>query len=922
MKSYATFSRKLATALPERGRRIVRLVAASVLTFVAPMFGPATAAAATVEIGPGDLVTPPAAGWWFFDESTPAPPHGAGSMVFGPATPPLGLGSARMVLDATAGGRLLLGTLDYAGTRFDEITNLQYSTYRASADAGNNLAISLQFEVDYDLSDLGTAFQGRLVFEPYLTPGVGGTVISGTWQTWSPLAGRWWASNVVASGGLCPQASPCTWAQVLANWPNGGLRDAGPGTGGLLLKAGAPWPSFDGNVDALTVGVLGADTTYDFEPCATRHVATTGSDAANDCYDGGAPCATIQHAIAVACPGDTIEVASGSYVENVTLAKSVTIEGAQAGVDACDRVASESIVAPAAGVGLTLQTGSAGARIDGLTFSGGTIGILSTSGPLNGLELRNNRIVAFTANGVFLNDTGTSITVDQNEIDGTSKTGGGGLFHLDTDNFNGLHFTNNCVVNGATATGLFVDGNHNVGVGSRTPLISGNLIDANQTGMNLGSRAFTGGTISGNIFSNNIADGLQGGIQLTAITSNLFTDNGRHGLALTSFGSMAADRGGQNSTVTNNCFIGNGFVSSGAGLFFSASQAPGTIATNSASNNNLFGNATGALYGGAEIIDVDQNWWGCPTGPNTGICDTASLVLDTVPFLSAPASGTACAGCTSDAQCADGLVCNGPETCNTGSGMCQAGTPPTCGYGGADPQCNTTPCIEPGGCAVVPVADGTSCDSMQDMCTLLDSCQTGTCANDGGGGDPDNDNLCSADDNCASDANPGQEDLDSDGDGDVCDPSDAAGLSLRRAQVTKAPGTGRDSWSAQAEIDTTLTPNFISVVDTGGLIVAIADDNGAPIDDETFTAAECTSSGGGNILRCKNASGSQVRFSRRLSAGFYRVVISVKKQSLVLPLVADTPLYVTVTNPVSIDRVDSVNSCQLRAKRVICVELP
>jgi hypothetical protein len=32
------------------------------------------------------------------------------------------------------------------------------------------------------------------------------------------------------------------------------------------LKAGSGWVTFDGNADALTIGVEGEDTTYDFEP--------------------------------------------------------------------------------------------------------------------------------------------------------------------------------------------------------------------------------------------------------------------------------------------------------------------------------------------------------------------------------------------------------------------------------------------------------------------------------------------------------------------------------------------------------------------------------------------------------------------------------------------------------------------------------
>ena len=46
---------------------------------------------------------------------------------------------------------------------------------------------------------------------------------------------------------------------------------------------------------------------------ATRYVAATGSDAANDCSNGGTPCATIQVAVDVAAAGEDIRVAEGTY---------------------------------------------------------------------------------------------------------------------------------------------------------------------------------------------------------------------------------------------------------------------------------------------------------------------------------------------------------------------------------------------------------------------------------------------------------------------------------------------------------------------------------------------------------------------------------------------------------------------------------
>jgi len=354
-----------------------------------------------------------------------------------------------------------------------------------------------------------------------------------------------------------------------------------------------------------------------------------------------------------------ITVAAGLYTENVTIKRFVTLRGAQWGADARGRVASEAIVTPLNPLvrTLELQTGSLNSVIDGFTFLGGSRAIESTTGPIDGLQILNNRILGFTGSGLFLNDNGINITIDKNDIDGTAKTGAGDLVHLDTDNFDGLYFTNNRVANGATATGFFVDGNRNVDKGTggaRPPLFSGNFIDRNQTGVNLGSRAWGDGDISDNTFSNNVFDGLQGGPKKSLITRNTFDGNGRNGLTLTSFGNTTdATRGAQNNTITQNCFTRNGFnlpPNNGAGIFFSATQFPTYISSNVANQNNITGNAMGARYPlpGTETIDARKNWWGAASGPGapdgsgSGDGVDGHGKIDFSSYRSTPAAGTPC----------------------------------------------------------------------------------------------------------------------------------------------------------------------------------------------------------------------------------------------------------------------------------------
>lgn len=220
----------------------------------------------TVTVSPADMK-----GWAFFDDGGPTPclPSNLCEMVNGPANPPAGSGSAHLKL-VSASDRPSVGTLlgQLAGKRFADITTLSYSTYKSTPTAsGDAKAIALQFPVDNDVMDQDFAFRGRLVFEPYHEPSLG-PVVAGVWQTWNTLDGKWWLSSAGNPArfpsSVCSQSTPCTVSQLLGHYPNIGIRDAlaEPNT---ILKAGSGWTDFDGNTDALSVGIAGVTTTYNFE---------------------------------------------------------------------------------------------------------------------------------------------------------------------------------------------------------------------------------------------------------------------------------------------------------------------------------------------------------------------------------------------------------------------------------------------------------------------------------------------------------------------------------------------------------------------------------------------------------------------------------------------------------------------------------
>lgn len=186
----------------------------------------------------------------------------SGDFVSGPGTPPAGSGSFQLQLATAPSGHILVNPL-HAGVSLGSITSLQYNAYRSSNDPGTLLLPSLFISVDRDGVGVAyTGWQGRLVFEPYLANG--NVYADDTWYSIDAMSGAgWWASNgAVATATGCAQATPCTWAALVAALPLGTVH---PTDAQIGFKAGSSWPGFVGSVDKFTIGVSGVDTVYDFE---------------------------------------------------------------------------------------------------------------------------------------------------------------------------------------------------------------------------------------------------------------------------------------------------------------------------------------------------------------------------------------------------------------------------------------------------------------------------------------------------------------------------------------------------------------------------------------------------------------------------------------------------------------------------------
>ena len=417
----------------------------------------------------------------------------------------------------------------------------------------------------------------------------------------------------------------------------------------------------------LSLVIFGAQPTLAAGPW---YVSNLGNDS-NDCLSPVTACFTLQAAINKASAGDTINVEAGIYAIPgvVTVNKTLTIKGAQAGVDARSRFEVESILENSGGLYVT-----------------------ANDVVIDGFVVQNSTFSAFTGYGIALGAGTSGAHVVNNII--RDNIVGLGLANNPAGSqaiiqYNVFH--NNTQPGAASGHGIYTD-EYVAGVGGVDDVLIANNEFSNDNGAvtgtwgigisNTGGVHFTNLQIQENRFTSFSPEPASRGMYFygtgaSSIKSNDIRNKTNYGIGFF----------GNNDGITIECNI---ILEDNRGIYvgdaFTGQNSNITI-----NDNNIAGNATaglevatGTYSGGPGSLNAEMNWWGdndgpanppLPGDPHNPVIDPDGVV-DYVPFR------TAAIGDSDE----DGIL----DPCDVGCpepSVCGCGIPETDGDLDSVPDC-------------------------------------------------------------------------------------------------------------------------------------------------------------------------------------------------------------------------------------------
>jgi hypothetical protein len=369
-------------------------------------------------------------------------------------------------------------------------------------------------------------------------------------------------------------------------------------------------------------------------------VAFSSGDALAATINVPADYPTIQGAIDHAAPNDTIQVAAGTYAEQITINIPLKVRGAQADQNpvAGGRVGGESTISSQYAVSIT----SSDVEFNGFEVANFRYGVnvpgsafVAPDYTLQNITVSYNWIHADDAWVGFNAEPGLlkNLLITHNFIDVNNVSPGGDAYALAAIGFSGSTATptyENVEISYNRIRNLTADGWYGLFDGSdpsvyliNTCKITWNLFQNVADGANMNIGNISNGELSNNIFEN---CGGSIGIDTGTATGNTGRNGGRFSFWGTDYGFT---RPSTNVTVSNNDFKDE---VSGRGLTLGA----GAIATTIPVHTNAF--RISAVVGdlirnlGVGTLDATNNWWGSAAGP-TGNPGTLNGDITTDPWM-------------------------------------------------------------------------------------------------------------------------------------------------------------------------------------------------------------------------------------------------------------------------------------------------